>query len=70
MHLKWMVVFEEKQLNFLKALIYVTKKETIDIFLIYFYLIFQMQGTVGMEIQNLETKLLVMYEENQNRSLA
>ncbi|XP_075103847.1 transcription factor ORG2-like [Nicotiana tabacum] len=31
---------------------------------------FQMQGTVGMEIQNLETKLLVMYEENQNRSLA
>lgn len=69
MHLKWMVVFEEKQLNFLKALIYVTKKETIDIFLIYFYLIFQMQGTVGMEIQNLETKLLVMYEENQNRIL-
>ncbi|XP_016456084.1 transcription factor ORG2-like [Nicotiana tabacum] len=30
---------------------------------------FQMQGTVGMEIQSLKTKLLVMYEENQNRIL-
>nr|XP_009779323.1 PREDICTED: uncharacterized protein LOC104228545 [Nicotiana sylvestris] len=29
---------------------------------------FQMQGTVGMEIQSLKTKLLVMYEENQNHT--